>query len=74
MSSITALARARASGGKVLATYACPSASPKSPSVSRRQRFHLGSSSLAPVKRELNAKFSATNGVLSQGDDSAIVW
>ena len=67
MSSITALALALASGGNVLATYAWPSASPRSPSVSRRQRFHRGNSSLAPLNREENAKFSFTNGVLSHG-------
>ena len=42
------------------------------PSVSRRQRFQRGSSSVAPLKIFVNVKFSFTNGVLSHGDACAI--
>src|ERR1043165_3394576 len=74
MSSITVLARARADGGNVFATYACPSASPIVVSATRRHRFQRGSSSFAPVKRDENAKSSLTNGVLSHGAADAIAW
>ena len=68
MSSITCFARCRASGEKLFCTYAAPSASPSRLSVVRAQRFQRGRSCFAPVKRELNANDSFTNGLLSHGE------
>ena len=62
MSSITALALARAAGGNVRVTYAWPSASPIERSVSRAQRFQRGSSSLAPVKRAAEGEILVHEG------------
>src|SRR3954462_6599885 len=65
MSSTTDFARDRACGENDFAMYAWPSASPMVASALRRQRFHLGSSALAPLNFDENLKFSSTKGVLS---------